>query len=102
MEFRGRITQSGPTGDMFTSNGFLIDVAGLEREDLFAGDPPAVGTALFTAAPTGSSPRASSTSPSTPSTSWGELSVFQPVRPGSRFHGPRLLHQRGARGPVRR
>jgi hypothetical protein len=49
VEFRGRITQSGPTGETFTSNGFLTAVAGLSLADLFAGSPPAVGTALFTA-----------------------------------------------------
>jgi hypothetical protein len=48
VEFRGRITQSGRSGEAFTSNGFLIAVAGLHRGDLFTG-PPAVGTALFTA-----------------------------------------------------
>jgi hypothetical protein len=51
-EFRGRITQSGPSGETFTSNGFLIAVAGLSGDDLFTG-PPAVGTALFTAHATG-------------------------------------------------
>jgi hypothetical protein len=53
VEFRGRITQSGPTGETFTSNGFLISVDGLRRADLFAGSPPAVGTALFTVQATG-------------------------------------------------
>lgn len=53
VEFRGRITQSGPTGQTFTSNGFLTAVAGLTLADLFSGSPPAVGTALFTAHATG-------------------------------------------------
>src|SRR3954451_23010077 len=53
VEFRGRISQSGPAGETFTSNGFLTAVAGLTSGDLFAGNPPAVGTALFTAHATG-------------------------------------------------
>ena len=53
VEFRGRISQSGPAGETFTSNGFLTAVAGLTSGDLFAGSPPAVGTALFTAHATG-------------------------------------------------
>jgi hypothetical protein len=53
VEFRGRISQSGPTGETFTSNGFLTAVNGLTLADLFAGSPPAVGTALFTAHATG-------------------------------------------------
>jgi hypothetical protein len=53
VEFRGRITQSGPTGETFTSNGFLTAVEGLPLARLFSGSPPAVGTALFTAYATG-------------------------------------------------
>ena len=53
VEFRGRISQSGPSGEAFMSNGFLTAVAGLTLGDLFAGSPPAVGTALFTAHATG-------------------------------------------------
>ncbi|MGZ4603052.1 MAG: hypothetical protein ACXV0U_05575 [Kineosporiaceae bacterium] len=49
VEFRGRISQSGSAGETFTSNGFLTAVAGLTPADLFAGSPPAVGTALYTA-----------------------------------------------------
>src|SRR3954454_12251862 len=49
VEFRGRIKQSGSSGQMFTSNGFLTAVAGVAPADLFAGSsPPGVGTALFT------------------------------------------------------
>jgi hypothetical protein len=53
VEFRGRISQSGPAGETFESNGFLTRVSGLTAADLFAGSPPAVGTALFTAHATG-------------------------------------------------
>src|SRR3954464_11504414 len=53
VEFRGRITQSGSSGEIFTSFGFLTDVAGVAPGDLFAGSPRAVGTALFTVYATG-------------------------------------------------
>src|SRR5689334_8717433 len=49
VEFRGRITQSGHTGQTFTCDGFLIAVRGLPASALFSGGAPAVGTALFTA-----------------------------------------------------
>jgi hypothetical protein len=53
VEFRGRISQSGSAGEAFESNGFLTAVSGLTAADLFAGSPPAVATALFTAHATG-------------------------------------------------
>jgi hypothetical protein len=53
VEFRGRIKQSGSSGQTFTSNGFLTAVDGVARADLFAGKPPGVGTALFTVRATG-------------------------------------------------
>ena len=48
VEFRGRITQSGPTGDKFTGLGFLTKVAGLGDVALFASAATTVSTALFT------------------------------------------------------
>jgi hypothetical protein len=53
VEFRGRITQSGSSGETFESNGFLTAIAGVATDDLFAGSPYAVGTALFTVRATG-------------------------------------------------
>jgi hypothetical protein len=47
-EFRGRIAQSGAQGDRFDAYGFLTQLRGRSSDDLFAGTPPAVGTALFT------------------------------------------------------
>jgi len=88
VEFRGRITQSGPTGEAFTSNGFLIDVAGLQPADLFAADPPAVGTALYTAHATGEL-RARVLGQSVHSLDIvGELSVFHRSTPGADFSDP--------------
>ena len=47
-EFRGRISQTGDTGQHFTALGFLTKLRAATHADLFAGSPPAVGTALFT------------------------------------------------------
>jgi hypothetical protein len=46
-EFRGRISQSGDTGQRFHATGFLTKLHGARTADLFHGTP-AVGTALFT------------------------------------------------------
>jgi hypothetical protein len=88
VEFRGRITQSGPGGETFTSNGFLIDVAGLPPEDLFAGQPPGVGTALYMAHATGEL-RARVLDQSVHSLDIvGELSVFHRSAPGADWSDP--------------
>jgi hypothetical protein len=47
-EFRGRIAQTGDSGQHFQALGFLTKLRGATHADLFAGSPPAVGTALFT------------------------------------------------------
>ena len=88
VEFRGRITQSGPTGDMFTSNGFLIDVAGLRSEDLFAGDPRAVGTALFTVRADGKLTARVLDQSVHALDIVGDLSVFHRSAPGADFRDP--------------
>jgi hypothetical protein len=49
VEFRGRIEQSGTTGQTFTSVGFLTRVAHVPRSDIFDGTPHSVSTALLTA-----------------------------------------------------
>jgi hypothetical protein len=49
VEFRGRIEQSGSSGQTFTSLGFLTKVSHIPRSDLFDGKPHAVSTALLTA-----------------------------------------------------
>ena len=46
-EFRGRIAQTGSTGENFVASGFLTALHGATSTDLFDGSP-AVGTALFT------------------------------------------------------
>ncbi len=52
-EFRGRIAQSGPTGESFTSYGFLYATRGADDADLFSGSAHDVTTALLTVYATG-------------------------------------------------
>jgi hypothetical protein len=49
VEFRGRISQTGDSGQNFTSLGFLTKVSHVARSDIFDGSPHAVSTALLTA-----------------------------------------------------
>lgn len=49
VEFRGRIEQSGSSGQTFTSLGFLTKVSHIARSHLFDGSPHSVSTALLTA-----------------------------------------------------
>jgi hypothetical protein len=53
VEFRGRITQSGSSGETFLSYGFLTRLAGATAADLFADTQTTVGTALLTLYATG-------------------------------------------------
>jgi len=53
VEFRGRISQTGSTGQAFTSLGYLIRAAGARASDMFAAGTPSQATALFTAYATG-------------------------------------------------
>ena len=39
VEFRGRVIQSGPSGQTFTSFGYLIRASGASRSGLFHGTP---------------------------------------------------------------
>lgn len=47
-EFRGRIRQTGSTGDIFTAFGYLTRLAGTDVGALFDGSPPNESSALFT------------------------------------------------------
>jgi hypothetical protein len=88
VEFRGRISQSGASGQVFTSNGFLTAVAGLSFSDLFAGSPPAVGTALFTAHASGElSARVLDESVHSLDIA-GQMSVYRRSAPGADWKDP--------------
>jgi hypothetical protein len=53
VEFRGRIAQTGPTGESFTSYGFIYEVRGAPSSALFSGTPTSAATALLTVYATG-------------------------------------------------
>jgi hypothetical protein len=53
VEFRGRVAQSGSSGQSFTSYGYLIRASNTDGSDLFDGAPPSEKTALLTAYATG-------------------------------------------------
>jgi hypothetical protein len=53
VEFRGRISQSGSSGAVFTSLGYLTRATHTKRSQLFAGAPHNESTALLTAFATG-------------------------------------------------
>jgi hypothetical protein len=53
VEFRGRVTQSGSTGQSFTSYGYLTRASHADENDLFNGTPLSEATALLTAYATG-------------------------------------------------
>ena len=54
VEFRGRITQSGTSGQDFTALGILTALAGARVSDLFEGTTTTIASALFTLAANGS------------------------------------------------
>lgn len=53
VEFRGRISQTGSSGQSFTSYGYLIRATNARTADFFQGSPHNESTALFTAFATG-------------------------------------------------
>ena len=93
-EFRGRIAQSGGSGQNFEATGFLTKLRGARQADLFEGAPPAVGTALFTLYATGKlSNRVLDMSVHALDIT-GKLTVYQRHVPGAHFRAPASF-QRG-------
>ena len=88
VEFRGRIAQTGDSGQTFTSQGFLTKVAHLSRSDLFDGNPHTVSTALLTVVASGDL-RARVLDMSVHSLDIvGNLSVYQRKHGGASFGDP--------------
>jgi hypothetical protein len=48
VEFRGRISQTGASGELFAGVGYFSKIQGIAANALFAGPPTNEGTALFT------------------------------------------------------
>jgi len=93
VEFRGRVTQSGDTGESFTSYGYLIRASNADESGLFAGTPPSGTTALesfalLTAYATGDL-RARVTDMSVHSLDIvGTMTIYQRSQPGASFDDP--------------
>src|SRR5215831_17734927 len=90
VEFRGRVAQSGDTGQSFTSYGYLIRASNADRGDLFAGTPLSEETALLTAFATGDlKARTVDKSMSVHALDIvGTLTVYQRSSPGATFDDP--------------
>jgi hypothetical protein len=88
VEFRGRITQSGPSGQRFTGYGYLIRASHAEESALFDGTPPSESTALLTLYATGDL-KARVLDMSVHSLDIaGGLTVYQRSHPGASFNDP--------------
>ena len=88
VEFRGRVTQSGSSGQSFTSYGYLIRATNADESALFAGAPPSETTALLTAYATGDL-QARVTDVSVHSLDIvGTMTIYQRSQPGASFEDP--------------
>lgn len=88
VEFRGRIAQTGSSGQQFTALGFLTKLRGATHADLFAGAPPAVGTALFTVFAAGKLTNRVLDQSVHALDIIGDLTVYQRANPGADFTHP--------------
>jgi hypothetical protein len=88
VEFRGRVTQSGSSGQSFTSYGYLIRASNADESGLFAGPPLSETTALLTAYATGDL-QARVTDVSVHSLDIvGTMTIYQRSQPGASFDDP--------------
>ena len=88
VEFRGRITQSGSSGQQFTGYGYLIRATNAQSGALFDGTPPNESTALLTMYAMGDL-RARVLDTSVHSLDIvGALTVYQRSQPGASFDDP--------------
>ena len=88
VEFRGRITQSGSSGQRFTGYGFLIRASQAQSGALFDGTPPSASTALLTMYATGDlEARVLDMSVHSLDIA-GALTVYQRSHPGASFGDP--------------
>lgn len=88
VEFRGRIDQSGASGQSFTSYGYLIRATNAPNSALFDGSPPSQSTALLTAFAVGDL-KARVLDMSVHSLDIvGTMSIYQRRQPGADFSDP--------------
>jgi hypothetical protein len=91
-EFRGRIAQTGDSGEHFLATGFLTRLNGARESDLFAG-APSVKTALFTLYATGQLKNRVLDMSVHALDIVGTLTVYQRPSPGATFTDPRSFRQ---------
>ena len=88
VEFRGRVAQSGSTGQSFTSFGYLIRASNADEGDLFAGTPLSEATALLTAFATGDLQARTVDMSVHALDIVGTMTVYQRSAPGASFSDP--------------
>jgi hypothetical protein len=96
-EFRGRIAQTGSSGQDFLATGILTRLNGAQAGDLFTGNP-SVGTALFTVYATGTLQNRVLDQSVHALDIAGELTVYQRATPGADFADPSSFRQGTAVG----
>jgi hypothetical protein len=89
VEFRGRVTQSGSSGQSFTSYGYLIRASNADQSALFA-DPTTPGdtTALLTAYATGDLQARTTDGVVHALDIAGTMTIYQRDQPGATFDDP--------------
>jgi len=88
VEFRGRVTQSGGTGQSFTSFGYLIRASNADQSGLFAGTTLSETTALLTAYATGDLQARTTDDVVHALDIVGTMTVYQRSSPGATFADP--------------
>ena len=88
VEFRGRVVQSGSSGQSFTSFGYLIRASHADDSDLFDGTPLSEATALLTAYATGDLQARTVDMSVHALDIVGTTTVYQRKQPGASFDDP--------------
>jgi hypothetical protein len=88
VEFRGRVSQSGATGQSFTSYGYLIRASNADQSDLFVGPALSEATALLTAYATGDLQARTTDDVVHALDIVGTMTVYQRTSPGATFADP--------------
>ena len=88
VEFRGRVTQSGSSGQSFTSYGYLIRASHADQSGLFRGTPLSEATALLTAYATGDLQARTVDMAVHSLDIVGTMTVYQRSQPGASFNDP--------------
>ena len=88
VEFRGRVVQSGSSGQTFTSFGYLIRASHADDSGLFDGTPLSEATALLTAYATGDLQARTVDMSVHALDIVGTMTVYQRTQPGASFNDP--------------